>query len=247
MQAREISVLVNEICSSTKHLGTIEEQREYKKEITLLVAKIIRTSNKNFIRVQRKQVIDAIKLGCLYHKNFYRKDKKTPYIIHPLEVTVEIIDSGFIDFKLIIAAILHDTIEDIGGRKNKRELRRIIRKKFGFTIYSIVSFVTKHESSERRSRYYALMKSIKNPAVKWRAIILKIYDRIVNAKTFKNLSEENKKRKIKETFDEFPSLEKEARKVLLKSFLDGDIVNSDLLLLPEKAMDRLWKIVDKHT
>jgi len=53
----------------------------------------------------------ATMLAIEAHKNQFRKSSNTPYILHPLEVGTTLFKYGCSD-ELIIAGILHDTLED---------------------------------------------------------------------------------------------------------------------------------------
>ncbi len=242
MRENEINSLVNELNSFTPG-----KSLDYLQRLTLGVSKIINASSR-FTKVQQTLVVFALTLAAEMHRGVYRKDKITPYFIHPVEVACIIIEYfGVIDFKIIIAAILHDVIEDKEGWKNKQVLRKKIHSKFGYTIYSIINFVTKHESTERRIRYYEIMRGIRIISIKWRAILIKIADRINNAETFKHVSEDERQRKIKETLVEFPLLETELEKILARAYKTGKIKNKKLLTVPRKAMDRLFMAIDPYT
>jgi GTP pyrophosphokinase len=242
MKEVEINSLVNELNSFTpgKNLNYYPRLKT--------AVKIIINASSGFTKIQRVLVIYALMLAAEMHKGVYRKDKVTPYLVHPFEVaSIIIVYFGIIDFKIIIAAILHDVIEDKKGLKNKQELRKRIREKFGFTVYSIIDFVTKHESVERRNKYYQIMCSIRLISVKWRTIVIKMADRINNAETFKHIEKEERKRKIEETLEEFPVLEIELKRTLLKAYKKGEIRNKKLLTIPERAMDRIFIAIDPYT
>lgn len=54
-------------------------------------------------------VLEFIKIA---HKDQFRKNKKTPFVNHPIEVADLLIAYGVYDDVIILAALLHDTIED---------------------------------------------------------------------------------------------------------------------------------------
>ena len=63
--------------------------------------------------MKMKKVIKAVNFAALAHKDQKRKDiEQTPYINHPLKVADILIDNGVEDEDTIVAAILHDVIED---------------------------------------------------------------------------------------------------------------------------------------
>ena len=62
-----------------------------------------------------EKLIDAINFAAIAHRNQRRKDEaKTPYINHPIEVMSILSNAGITDVDTLCAAVLHDTIEDVG-------------------------------------------------------------------------------------------------------------------------------------
>ncbi len=59
------------------------------------------------------QFLKAIRFAADKHRDQRRKDHRgSPYIVHPVAVAERLIDAGISDEATLIAAILHDTIED---------------------------------------------------------------------------------------------------------------------------------------
>ena len=46
------------------------------------------------------------------HEGGFRRDKKTPYIVHPADVVARLKSWGITDEDILSAAWLHDTVED---------------------------------------------------------------------------------------------------------------------------------------
>ena len=60
-----------------------------------------------------KELIDAILYAASSHAGQLRKDCVTPYINHPIEVMHLLVYTGGIeDHEILMAAVLHDVIED---------------------------------------------------------------------------------------------------------------------------------------
>ncbi|MCU0432756.1 MAG: HD domain-containing protein [Bacteroidia bacterium] len=60
-----------------------------------------------------KLLADAILFAAVCHNGQYRKDGKTPYINHPLEVMHHLVHLAEVtDEELLSAAVLHDVVED---------------------------------------------------------------------------------------------------------------------------------------
>ena len=61
------------------------------------------------------RLLNAINFATIKHRNQRRKNQeKTPYINHPIEVTTFLSNAGITDVNVLMAAVLHDTIEDTG-------------------------------------------------------------------------------------------------------------------------------------
>lgn len=73
----------------------------------------------------------ALSIAWEAHKNQTRKGTDIPYIVHPIEVAMILIDNGAND-ELISAGLLHDTLEDTDIRLSE------IREKFGENVARLV-------------------------------------------------------------------------------------------------------------
>lgn len=93
-------------------------------------------------------LIDAIAFAAWKHRSQRRKDAEaSPYINHPIALArVLAVEGGVTDIQVLVAAVLHDTLEDT--ETTVRELR----DRFGPAIASIVVEVTddKNLSKQRR-------------------------------------------------------------------------------------------------
>lgn len=84
----------------------------------------------------------ALKIAWDVHKEQKRKGSNAPYIIHPVEVAVIILENGG-DDDLVTAGLLHDTLEDITS--GRMELLKLIKTNFPKRVVDIVLSVTEHE------------------------------------------------------------------------------------------------------
>ncbi len=75
----------------------------------------------------------ALVYACQVHRDVRRKGTGTPYIGHLLGVAAIVIDSGA-DEDEAIAALLHDAVEEAGGRQRLEEIRAM----FGDRVAGIV-------------------------------------------------------------------------------------------------------------
>ena len=76
---------------------------------------------------------DAFEFVLRLHANQLRKGTNIPYIAHLLSVSALVLEAGG-DEDLAIAALLHDAVEDQGGK----ETLDLIEKKFGERVANIV-------------------------------------------------------------------------------------------------------------
>src|SRR5437868_2489590 len=95
-----------------------------------------------------KNLLDAASFAAKKHRDQRRKGSDAePYINHPLEVTNLLANVGKItDYDILIAAILHDTIEDTETTKEE------LTERFGETVCSYVLEVTDDKSLEKHVR-----------------------------------------------------------------------------------------------
>ena len=119
-----------------------------------------------------------------------------PYIMHPLSVAVILASLGM-DEASIIAAILHDTVEDTAITHDE------VKKEFGETIADLVDGVTKigkvplqtkeeQQAENIRKMLMAMSKDI-------RVIIIKLADRLHNMRTLMFKPEQRRREIARET------------------------------------------------
>ncbi len=94
------------------------------------------------------KLLHAASFAARKHTGQTRKgDDAAPYINHPLEVANLLANVGKVeDFDVLIAAILHDTVEDTDAKKEEIEVL------FGRRVASIVSEVTDDKSLPKAER-----------------------------------------------------------------------------------------------
>lgn len=240
MYKQEIVLLVNELDSFTPCLLPTDQQKQL-----ILVDRII-TESKKWSKAQQVKTVLALRYSAMKHKSIYRDNRLTPYFIHALEVACKAFDSGVFDFKLTVAAILHDTIEDTKGKNKKemlakkKEARAFIQKNFGAGVYVIVDAVTKHEEPALRAEFWHFLVSVKYLPYLWRAIFLKFCDRIVNSETFHDLEDKARiEKKVSETIREFPHLKIVLQGALNELYRKKVIRKKSYLQLPDKLMKLL--------
>jgi len=148
-------------------------------------------------QTQVKEITKAFEMAEKAHFGQQRADGK-PYISHPLEVA-HILASMHMDHQSIIAAILHDVIEDTHLDKET------IKEQFGEDVAELVDGVSKLDQIKFESRAEAqaenLRKMILAMARDIRVILIKLADRLHNMRTLDALPFEKQKRIARETLE----------------------------------------------
>ena len=126
-----------------------------------------------------------------------------PYIIHPLAVADIVADLG-LDVDSVIAALLHDCIEDTNATHDE------IAKKFGAPVAALVEGVTKltrvQYVSKEEEQMENLRKMLMAMAQDIRIILIKICDRLHNMRTMEYQSPKKQREKSLETMEIYAPL-----------------------------------------
>ena len=158
--------------------------------------------HKDSERVER-----AVKIATKAHEGQLRRTGE-PYIIHPLAVK-KILEEWGMDEDTIIAGILHDTVEDTEVTLEE------IKNEFGDSVAFLVDGVTKLGSirknmkdldtylPETKDNFLRLMIATGNDI---RVLIIKLADRLHNARTLSALPPDKQKKIALETLEIFAPL-----------------------------------------
>jgi guanosine-3',5'-bis(diphosphate) 3'-pyrophosphohydrolase len=119
-------------------------------------------------------LIDAIAFAADKHRNQRRKDAEaSPYINHPIALArVLAVEAGIDDIEVLIAAVLHDTIED-----TETTLKELAER-FGERIASIVAEVTDDKDLPKQKRKALQIEHA--AALSSKAKLVKLADKICN-------------------------------------------------------------------
>ena len=145
--------------------------------------------------------IERVLLACDYadlaHDGITRKSGE-PYILHPIAVSC-ILAHMRMDAETLMAALLHDVIEDTDFSKDD------IANKFGRTVAELVDGVTKlsHSSDKEYNKAASFRKILQATLQDPRVIIIKLADRYHNMTTLGALRPDKRARIAQETFDIF--------------------------------------------
>ena len=145
--------------------------------------------------------IRQVRRAYLYSEQAHDGQKRRsgdPYIIHPLQVA-EILSEMRMDHQSLMAAMLHDVIEDTGIAKDA------LQTQFGEAVAELVDGVSKltHISFETHAEAQAenFQKMTLAMARDIRVIIVKLADRLHNMRTIGSLNPGKRRRIAKETLD----------------------------------------------
>lgn len=161
--------------------------------------------------LSRDLTIDKVEKAYLLADKLHSKQKRkdgTPYIIHPLQVSLILSELGF-DNDILCAALLHDIVEDCGYTVKQ------IEEEFGQDVAQMVDTVSaienegvefsgnnlyeekdfKHQSLDEQTFKKLITYGRKNP----RAFFVKFADRLNNLKTIGSFPYYKQIEKVRET------------------------------------------------
>jgi len=146
---------------------------------------------------QVEEVYRAFLLGAKAHEGQSRVSGE-PYISHPVEVAL-ILSQMRMDVSSIVAAILHDVIEDTATEKTQ------LADLFGSEVAELVDGVSKLASLDFQSRAEAHAENFRKMMLAMvkdiRVIIIKLADRLHNMRTLDAMPPDKRRRIAKETTD----------------------------------------------
>ncbi len=149
----------------------------------------------------QKEQVNSVRRAFYYaeqaHDGQFRRSGEA-YISHPLAVA-GILGEMHMDHQSLMAAMLHDVIEDTGITKTA------IKTQFGNTVADLVDGVSKLNkitfSSRAETQAENFQKMTMAMAKDLRVILVKIADRLHNMRTLEVLAPEKRRRIARETLD----------------------------------------------
>ena len=144
-----------------------------------------------------KRLFDAFTYADAAHHGQLRKSGE-PYIIHPIAVA-EIVADLELDVDSVIAALLHDCIEDTASTHEE------IAKKFGPTVAELVEGVTKLTRVQFVTKEEEQMENLRKMLIAMsrdiRVILIKVCDRLHNMRTMEYQTPRKQREKSLETME----------------------------------------------
>lgn len=214
---------------------------------------------------EKRWIKKAYRSALTAHHGQYRQGG-APYFDHPREVAnILIRECDVIDPEVIIAALLHDVLEDTTlyparkefsiGPKGFQEYKNAaawdLTKDYNTTVAKMVlalskPYFEKDPTQEEAFIYYSgLRQAIMNRP---QAILIKMADRLHNLRTIDDMPPEKKRRKIKETNEVYIPLFKNLIKHIkhkinnLRPVIDDLRTRADNLPLSTDTKDSVYKV-----
>ena len=139
----------------------------------------------------------AHEYGARLHKGQLRTSGE-PYIFHPLAVA-RVLAEMRLDHTTLIAAILHDIIEDTAVSKDE------LAREFGTDVAQLVDGVSKFQKVEGQTRAEAQAESVRKLLLAMtqdlRVILIKLADRLHNMRTLEHVEAARRRRIARETLE----------------------------------------------
>ncbi|WP_229518316.1 bifunctional (p)ppGpp synthetase/guanosine-3',5'-bis(diphosphate) 3'-pyrophosphohydrolase [Massilia sp. PAMC28688] len=144
-----------------------------------------------------KKVKEAYRFSDEMHLGQVRKSGE-PYISHPIAVA-EICADWKLDAQAIMAALLHDVMEDQDVKKDE------LIERFGAPVASLVDGLSKLEKIEFQSLIEAQAENFRKMLLAMasdvRVILIKLADRLHNMRTLEHMADSKKRRIASETME----------------------------------------------
>ena len=148
---------------------------------------LLQKLKKNFSEAEFQELKAAYDFSAAAHEGQKRQTGE-PYFIHPCAVVNVLVDLGFDEVSTLVAAFLHDVLEDTQVTADELE------QKFGKEVLELVEGVTKldkikfvsaedEQAENLRKMFFAMAKD-------YRVIIIKLADRLHNMRTLDALKPE---------------------------------------------------------
>lgn len=202
--------------------------------------RILKDSNNNY---DLKRITKAYELAENCHGD-QRRVSGIPYILHPTSVACIVAQFGM-DTDCIIAALLHDVVED-----TEISLEQV-RKDFGKDVANIVDGVTKISKIKLYSREEQQAENVRKMLMAMsndiRVIIVKLADRLHNMRTIGCMPEQKRRDKSRENMEVFaPIAHRLGMKVVKDELEDLSLQYLDPIAYEEIERDILLQEKDRE-
>ncbi len=203
------------------------------------IAKLRETIGENEKNYDMAMIDRAITLACDAHTGQCRYSGGD-YVCHPLQVACILIELGM-DNEAIVAAILHDVVEDTSVELSE------IRQQFGDNVALLVDGVTKITqmpfSTKEEQQAENVRKMLMAMSQDIRVIIIKLADRLHNMRTNSGWDPQKRRDKAKETLDIYAPI---AHRLGIRAIKD-ELEDISIRLLDPMACHEIEENLDMHS
>ena len=165
-----------------KTLQPLQEAKDYSKEIESRAREVFDTMRPRVSDEDYRRLVDSFEVAREAHSSQKRKTGE-PYIFHPIAVATIAAKELNLDVDSVIAAFLHDVVEDTDWTMDQ------ILRRFGNDVAFLVRVVTKqkkdkYEMSKQLDNFKQMLNSVQYDI---RALLVKLADRLHNMRTLSSM------------------------------------------------------------
>lgn len=159
------------------------DTEEERKEILKRYRRLLRQAKPILKSGDAKFIKKAFNVSLEAHKDMRRKSGE-PYIYHPLEVALVCVEEIGLGTTSIVAALLHDVVEDTDW------VLEDIEREFGKKVMTIIDGLTKisgvfeYGSSQQAENFRKMLLTLSDDV---RVILIKLADRLNNMRTLESM------------------------------------------------------------
>ena len=155
-----------------------------------------------FRPTEKAKILKAVDWAEQKHSDQKRASGE-PFFIHPMRVAEFLVDFGM-DMETVIAALLHDVLEDTGTSETE------MKKEFGRNVVALVDGVTKISLVKAKSKSIQETETMRKMLIAMtkdlRVIIIKLADKLHNMQTLQYLPPDKRKRIANECLEIYAPL-----------------------------------------
>jgi len=165
-----------------KTLQSHPDEKDYSKEIERRAQEVFDEMRPRVSDEDYRRLLDAFEVARAAHSKQKRKTGE-PYIFHPIAVAYISAKELNLDVDSVIAAFLHDVVEDTDWTAEQ------IQQRFGNNVAFLVRVVTKqkkekYEMSKQLDNFKQMLNSVQYDI---RALLVKLADRLHNMRTLSSM------------------------------------------------------------
>ena len=146
------------------------------------------------------QELDALDKAYAFAEKAHAGKKRLsgePYIIHPVAVAQLLLDLGFYDHLCLVAALLHDVVEDT--KHETEDIQRLFGESVALMVEGLTKIRRMNFASNEQAEAQNVLKMLLSMLRDYRVILVKLADRLHNMRTLQHQKPESQLRIARET------------------------------------------------